>query len=62
MDAAIDRWSWISPYHALGVVQAWIFGIETRWRVVAPPLASLLVISIASVLVLYRRVDAPLRA
>jgi hypothetical protein len=62
MDAAIDRWSWISPYHALGVVQAWIFGIETRWRVVAPPLASLLAISIASVLVLYRRVDAPLRA
>jgi hypothetical protein len=30
--------------------------------VVAPPLASLLAISIASVLVLYRRVDAPLRA
>jgi hypothetical protein len=46
----------------LGVVQAWIFGIETRWRVVAPPLASLAAIAVGSVLVLARRVDAPLRA
>ncbi|NDC62524.1 MAG: hypothetical protein EBZ59_00715 [Planctomycetia bacterium] len=62
VDGAIDRWSWISPYHALGVVQAWIFGIETRGRVVAPAVASLLVISLASVLVLALRVDAPLRS
>jgi len=62
MDATVDRWSWISPYHALGVVQAWIFGIETRRQVVAPAAASLLVISVVSVIVLYQRVDAPLRA
>jgi len=62
LDPEIDRWAWISPYHALGVVQAWIFGIETRWHAVLPPLVSLLVVTTVSALVLWRRVDAPARA
>ena len=62
LDPEIDRWAWLSPYHALGVVQAWIFGIETRWRAVLPPLVSLLVVTAVSGLVLWRRVDAPARA
>jgi hypothetical protein len=56
IDATLDRWAWISPYHALGVVQAWVFGIETRPRAVVPPLVSLV-----AVLVLFDRIAAPTR-
>jgi hypothetical protein len=61
MDPVIDRWAWISPYHALGVVQAWIFGIETRPRAVMPSIVSLAVVSIGAVFVLLNRIDAPTR-
>lgn len=62
LDNSVDRWAWISPYHALGVVQAWIFGIERRPEVVLPPVASLTVVSLLAVFVLWWRVDAPARA
>jgi len=62
MDTTLDRWAWLSPYHALGVVQAWIFGIETRSQAVVPPLVSLAVVSLLAVVVLCNRIDAPTRA
>jgi len=62
MDPAIDRWAWLSPYHALGVMQAWIFGIETRSQAVVPSLVSLSIVSLVAVLVLLNRIDAPTRA
>ena len=62
MDTTIDRWAWLSPYHALGVVQAWIFGMETRSRAVVPSLVSLAAVSVLAVLVLLNRIDAPTRA
>jgi len=43
------------------VMQAWIFGIETRPRAVMPSLLSLVVVSIGAVLVLLNRIDAPTR-
>lgn len=61
MDPAIDRWAWLSPYHALGVVQAWIFGTETRLQAVVPSLVSLTLVSIIAVIVLFNRIDAPTR-
>ena len=61
MDPVVDRWAWISPYHALGVVQAWIFGIETRPRAVLPSFVALVVVSIGAVFVLLNRIDAPTR-
>jgi len=61
METAIDRWAWLSPYHALVVVQAWIFGTEERWEAVAPSLLSLVVISIVATAVLFNRIDAPTR-
>jgi len=61
LDRTVDRWAWLSLYHAQGVVQAWIFGIEDRWAVVLPPLAALLATGGAAVVILYRRVDAPAR-
>ncbi len=61
IDDTIDRWAWISPYHSLGVIQAWVFGIERRWQAIFPPLLSLSLVSIVSALVLWWRVDAPAR-
>ena len=62
MDPVIDRWAWLSPYHALGVMQAWIFGIETRPQAVVPSLVSLALVSLVAVIVLLNRIDAPTRA
>ena len=61
VDSQIDRWAWLSPYHALGVVQAWIFGIELRPQAVAPSVISLCVVSVLAVIVLFNRIDAPTR-
>jgi len=48
LDASIDRWSWVSPYHSIGVIQAWIFGVEQRPRAVLPPAIALAVMSLAA--------------
>jgi hypothetical protein len=61
MDPSIDRWAWLSPYHALGVMQAWIFGIETRPQAVVPSLVSLAIVSLVALIVLLNRIDAPTR-
>lgn len=62
LDGALDRWAWMSPYHAVGVVQGWIFGVESRPRAVLPPVLALVVISLVSTVVLAWRVAAPARA
>jgi len=61
IDGTVDRWAWLSPFHAQGVVQAWIFGIETRFAAVVPSLVSLAVVAGGSLAVLFLRVDAPAR-
>lgn len=61
MDPAIDRWAWLSPYHALSVVQAWIFGMETRPEAILPPLTMLVIVSVGAVLVMLDRIEAPTR-
>jgi hypothetical protein len=62
MDGGTDRWAWLSLFHAQGVVQAWIFGIERRFAVVLPSLVSLSAVAIGAIVVLFFRVDAPARA
>ena len=62
IDGTVDRWAWLSPFHAQGVVQAWIFGIETRFATVLPSLISLATVAGGSLIVLFLRVDAPARA
>ncbi len=62
LDPTIDPWAWISPYHSLGVMQGWIFGIERRPQAILPPLIALVTISFVSIVILWRRVDAPARA
>ncbi len=62
LDPAIDHWAWISPYHSLGVMQGWVFGIERRPQAILPPLAALVTLSLISIVILWQRVDAPARA
>jgi hypothetical protein len=62
VDRRIDRWSWVSLYHALGVVQAGVFGIEQRPRALVPPALALAAVSTLSLAVLARRADSPIRA
>lgn len=61
LDGTEDRWAWLSLFHAQGVVQGWIFGSETSLSAVLPSLASLALVAVGSLLVLYLRVDAPAR-
>ena len=61
LDGSIDRWAWLSLFHAQGVVQAWVFGLETRPEAFVPPLVSLVVVAVASAVILLLRVDAPAR-
>jgi ABC-type transport system involved in multi-copper enzyme maturation permease subunit len=62
IDGSTDRWAWLSLFHAQGVVQAWIFGIEKRFAAVLPSLISLSAVAVTSLVVLFFRVDAPARA
>jgi ABC-2 type transport system permease protein len=62
LDGGLDRWAWVSPYHAVGAVQAAIFGVERRPEAVVPSVAALVAISLASCGVLAWRVAAPMRA
>ncbi len=61
LDPKIDRWSWVSPYHALGVLQGAVFGFERRPEAIIPPLVSLTTICLVSAVVLRNRVGAPAR-
>lgn len=58
--AIVQNWSVLSLYNNLGDIQSWIFGFSTFeqvWRGVV----TLGVISVVSMIVLYRRVSAPIR-
>ena len=57
----VRDWSPLSIYNNLGDVQAWVFGF-CEFSDIWPAFAVLVGITIVSLLVLFRRVDAPLRA
>jgi len=59
IDTTPDRWAWVSPYHALGAVQAAIFGIDTRLHSWWSSSITLLVISAGSLFILAWRITAP---
>jgi len=58
-----DRWTLISPYHTLGRVQSWVFGLERGplAQPVLPALIELAVLSVVSLAVLVRRISSPMR-
>ena len=57
----VTGWSPLSIYNNLGDVQSWVFGFRT-FSEIWPAFTVLAVITIFSLLILYRRVAAPLRA
>ena len=57
----VRKWSPLSIYNNLGDVQSWIFGFLT-FEEIWPAFAVLVAITVISILVLSRRVTAPLRA
>jgi hypothetical protein len=59
IDTGQDRWAWVSPYHALGAVQAAIFGIDTRPSSWWPSSMTLLLMSVSSLVILSWRITAP---
>jgi hypothetical protein len=56
-----SKWSWLSPYHALGEVEGWIFGLEKDFSKVAPEAFMLSVVTLMSMAVLLRKVSSPMR-
>jgi hypothetical protein len=63
LDAMLsDRFAPVSMFHTLGVVQAWVFGLEDDLSRVWPSMVMLSLVSIVSACVLLNRVTAPLRA
>lgn len=59
-EQSIRWWEYVSLYHTLGRVQSWVFGFakfsEVRWSALV-----LLLITTGSLIVLFRRVAAPMR-
>ncbi|MBX3442477.1 MAG: ABC transporter permease subunit [Planctomyces sp.] len=55
------KWSLLSPYHALGDVETWVFGLESNFGRVAPQALMLSLVTLISMGVLLRRVVAPMR-
>jgi hypothetical protein len=54
-------WSLVSLYHSLGRVQEWVFGLEKDYVDVLPAMIVLVVLTCLALLILFRRVAAPLR-
>ena len=52
----------LSPYHLLGIVQEWVFGLTTEESVLGPAAIILTVTTLVSLAILYHRVSAPMRA
>ena len=59
---ASSRWTLVSLYHSLGRVQSWVFGLEREPARVVAPLTLLVLITVVSCAILFRRVATPLRA
>lgn len=56
----VIRWSVLSLYNNLGDIQSWIFGFR-EFHEIWPGTAMLLLVSLFSFIVLYRRISAPIR-
>ncbi len=57
----LDKWSPLSLYHALGEVQSWVFGFAPFEQIQFAALL-LVLITLISTAILFRRISAPLRA
>lgn len=58
LDVDFDRWRLLSPYHALGKVEAWIFGLDPTPGSVIPTLLMLVGVTMMGVFLIRRRLLA----
>ena len=56
-----QRWALLSLYDSLGLVQSWIFGLQTSSSAALPSVGLLAGITVVSLIVLFRRVSSPMR-
>lgn len=56
----LDRWRLLSPYHTLGKVEAWVFGLDTTSGSVWPACLALLVVTVGGFWIVHRRIVARL--
>ena len=56
----LDKWRWLSPYHTLGKVQAWVFDLDTTSASVVPSFLMLGAITVAGFWVVRWRIIARL--
>ena len=57
----LDRWRLLSPYHTLGKVEAWVFGLDTSDGSVWPAVIVLVAITVGCVWLIRNRIVARLR-
>jgi ABC-2 type transport system permease protein len=55
-----DRWRLLSPYHTLGKVQSWIFGLDTTDGSVVPAIVLLCVVTVFGLWMVDHRIKAKL--
>jgi hypothetical protein len=60
MDVDFDRWRLLSPYHTLGKVESWVFGLDTTEGRVWPAMLLLVVITVVGTWFVRRRLIARL--
>ena len=56
----LDRWRLLSPYHTLGKVEAWVFGLDTTSASVVPAMCVLIAITVGGLWIVRRRIIARL--
>jgi hypothetical protein len=56
----LDRWRLLSPYHALGKVESWIFGLDPTDGSVYPSLLLLIAVTVVTLWIIRRRIVARL--
>ena len=60
MDIDFDRYRLLSPYHTLGKVQSWVFGLDTSSSSILPPVLVLVGVTLFCFWIVRRRIIARL--
>ncbi len=55
-----DRWRLLSPYHTLGKVESWVFGLDPTGGSVIPPMIVLIGVTVGGILIVRYRIIARL--
>ncbi len=53
----VERWVWVSPYHLLGKIQQWVFGLNYESTSIWPHLVVVAAVTLASFCVVYYQVS-----